>query len=271
VNQSWTSIAIPSALWFVMLTLQLADLGTARFDSRRLARGAHTVVRLHPVAWVIPFAALVIIGIGFGLDYSARLFTDGSPLGAIVVGTLLVVALVTAWLIVTVATTQPSADSYRAIRDELFELAGSRVRQDWLDALRARLLDIDRDSERSKPPVATTWASAARWVVVRPQRTVPVLFALASLVVVGVAAAHDPGYSWIVLLAIGAVLLSAVLSVTGARASLTLVAGVRAAQVGYRAEVEHLLVEAERTARKPVAGLGDRVARALQILREQQG
>jgi hypothetical protein len=37
-----------------------------------------------------------------------------------------------------------------------------------------------------------------------------------------------------------------------------------------RSEVEDLLIELEKSSRKGVAGLGDRVTRALQILREQQ-
>jgi len=59
-------------------------------------------------------------------------------------------------------------------------------------------------------------------------------------------------------------------AVLGARASLVLLAAVRETQLQYRREAEQLLIEAEKTSRKPVAGLGERVTRALQILREQQ-
>ena len=215
MNQSWTPVAIASALWFLALTLQLADLGSASFDFRRLARHARTVVRLHPVAWVVPVGATVLVGVGLGVDFAGRLFEQDSPLGAIIVSTLLVVVAVAAWLVITVAVTRPSADSYRAIRDELLEHAGTRVQQDWLDELRVRLVDVDRDSERSKPPVAVTWGSAVRWVFVRTQRVVPPLFALGLLVTVCIAAAGDPRYAWIVIPASGALVLSCVLAVTG--------------------------------------------------------
>lgn len=260
------------ALWLVTLSLQLADLGTARFDSRRLARGTRTLVRLHPVTWVVPLAALALIALGFGIEYGQRLFFDeGQPLVALVVALLLVVALVAGWVIVTSAATSPAADSYRAIRDELVELRGTRVHQEWLDGLRDRLDAIDEATNRKSPPPIASWGSAVRWVFRRPQRVLPVVAGALLLVLGSVAAASDPGHDWVVLAAVVAVLVSAALAVLGARASVTLLSAVRETQVQYRAEAVQLLAEAEKSSRKPVAGLGDRVTRALQILREQQG
>lgn len=264
--------AIAFASWLGAFSLQLADLGTARFDSRRLARGARTVVRLHPVAWVIPVAAAVAVGLGIGLDYVSRLlFDDGRVVTAIFAAFLLVVGIVAAWLVITVAVTRPAADSYRAIRDELIDLAGTRVHQDWLDGLRQRLAALDRDGDLAEQLPAPTLRAAVGWVFRRPQRIVPPAFAIVLLVFVAIAVASDPAHVWVAPLAAVAVALSLVLAVWGARASLTLVAAVREAQVEHRADLQHLLTEAERSSKKPVAGLGDRVARALQILREQQG
>lgn len=259
------------ALWLVALSLQLADLGTARFDSRRLARGARTVVRLHPVAWVIPVAAATVVGLGFGLDSATGLARDGRALDAALVGAVVLVGLVAAWLVITVAVTRPAADSYRAIRDELLEHAGTRVPQEWLDTVRARLGEIDHDSERSKPPVVVSVRSSIGWVFRRPQRILAPLAAVVLLVLVAIAVVSDGSSAWLVVAAALAVVVSTAFAVAGAWASLTLIAGVRDAQIGHRAELVHLLTEAERSAKKPVAGLGDRVARALQILREQQG
>src|SRR3954467_11455737 len=90
-------------LWLIALSLQLADLGTARFDSRRLARGTRTVVRLHPVAWVVPITAAVLVGLGVGLDYVSRLIVDGGAVASLLIALLLVVGVVAAWLVVTVA------------------------------------------------------------------------------------------------------------------------------------------------------------------------
>ncbi|MEP6480478.1 MAG: hypothetical protein ABJA94_00555 [Rhodoglobus sp.] len=281
MERIWVPAAIAFVAWLVALSLQLADLGTARFDSRRLARGTRTVVRLHPVAWVVPTSAAVIVGLGVGLDYVSRLIVDARTVPSLLVAVLLVVGVVAAWLIVTVAVTKPPADSYRAIRDELVDLAGTRVHQDWLDSLRARLLTLDREGDLGQVLPAPSLRATLGWVVRRPQRIVPPAFAVVLLVLASVAAeatsAPVTGSTaeaiapWAVVLAAVAVVLSCVLAVSGARASITLVAAVRATQIEHRSDVEHLLAEAERSARKPVAGLGDRVARALQILREQQG
>jgi len=258
-------------LWLVALSLQLADLGTARFDARLLARGTRTVVRLHPVAWVIPLAALVVVGLGIGLDWEARLlFDDRDPLAAVVVAVVMLVGLVAAWLAITVAATRPAADSYRALRDELVDVAGTRVQQERLDEMRHRLTAIDDDRDRTPPsPTASTRAVAA-WIFRRPQRVLPPAAAVLLLVVVSIAAAENAGRGWTLAVAIVALVLSVVLAIAGARASLVLLNAVRDAQIEYRAEVIHLLGEAEKISKKPVAGLGERVSRALQILREQQ-
>lgn len=264
--------AVAVVVWLVALSLQLADLGTAKFDSRRLARGTRTLVRLHPVTWVVPLAAAAIVGLGLGVEYAQRLlFDDDRPLQAAIVALILVVTAVGGWLLVTSAAMSPAADSYRAIRDELVELHGSRVQQSWLDGLRARLDVIDEATQRTQAPPEMSWRSTIRWIFRRPQRVLPVLAALLMFILVTVAAVDAPGHEWTAVLSGVAVVLSAALSVLGARASVTLLTAVRETQLVYRAEAEQLLTEASRSSRKPVAGLGDRVTRALQILREQQG
>ena len=253
--------------WFAALSGQLADIGTARFDARLLARGSRTIVRLHAVAWVVPLAALIVIALSIGLDLAARLLFDEARItDALLLVAALVVLLVCGWLVITVAATRPAGDSYRAIRDELADAAGTRLQQERIDGLRVRLAAID-DDRRAEPPAASSRRSAIGWVLRRPQRAIPTLVALVALVVALATAA--PGWSIAAILV--AVVLSSVLAVTGARASLTLIAAVLATQVDYRSEVVHLLAEAEKISKKPVAGLGDRVTRALQILREQQG
>lgn len=260
------------AIWLLALALQFADIGTARFDYRRLARGSRTVVRLHPVAWVVPLAALAIIGVGFGIAWGSQLwFVDEQPLAAMLVALLLTALVVGGWLVVTVAATNPASDSYRAIRDELVELRGARVQQEWVTSLRTRLEVLDDAGGRTMPPVDLSLRSTAGWVVRRPQRLIPPLLPMLSIVPLVIALpAHPEAGAWVAG-AIGAIVLSVVLSVVGARRSLELLAAVREAQLQFRSEAEQLLAEAEKTSRKPVAGLGDRVTRALQILREQQG
>lgn len=257
-------------VWLAAFSLQLADFGTARFDARRLARGKSTSVRLHPVAWVVPLAVLVVVLFGVGVVIVALIGVAGD-LAGLAAGCALILALVTAgWFIVTDAATRPADDSYRAIRDELIDLSGTRVWHEWLDELRSRLDAIDGDTDRTRPPVEVSYRSATAWVFRRPQRALAPLLSVVVLVIAIVEAVRTPGLGWIVVAAVAALLLSCLLAVVSAHASLTLLAAVRDAQVKYRAEVVHLLSEAEKTSKKRVAGLGDRVARALEILRQQQ-
>ncbi|MFM9876232.1 MAG: hypothetical protein ACKVOG_00065 [Rhodoglobus sp.] len=272
LDATWLSATLVLALWLVALSVQLADLGTARFDIRRLNRGTRTLVRLHPVTWVVPLAAGALVALGFGVDYGQRLlFEEGQPVMALTVGLIIVVGLVAGWVVVTSAATSPAADSYRAIRDELVELRGSRVQQEWLDGLRERLSAIDEATARALAPPVVSWRTATGWVFRRPQRILPVVAAVLLLVLASIAAVGSPGHDWVVLGTVGAVLVSSGLAVLGARASLVLLSAVRETQLQYRRDADQLLIEAEKTSRKPVAGLGERVNRALQILREQQG
>lgn len=260
------------AVWLLALSLQFADIGTARFDYRRLARGNRTVVRLHPVAWVVPLAALAIVGLGFGIAWGAELwFGEDQPVAALLVALLLAALVVGGWLVVTVAATNPASDSYRAIRDELVELRGARVQQEWINGLRERLTALDDAGGRTIPPVDLSLKSTAGWIVRRPQRLIPPAIPLLTIIPLALAAGEHPEALPLIALGITAVVLSAVLSIVGARRSLELLAAVREAQVQFRSEAEQLLIEGEKISRKPVAGLGDRVTRALQILREQQG
>jgi uncharacterized membrane protein YfbV (UPF0208 family) len=172
---------------------------------------------------------------------------------------------------VTSAVTSPASDSYRAIRDELAELRGAPVQQEWLDELRHRLSEIDDAIARTAAPPTDSWVSAARWVVRRPQRLLPVLAAILLLIFAAIGASADAGHDWVTVAAALSVVVSAGLAVLGARSSVALLSAVRETQLQYRSEAVQLIIEAEKTSRKKVAGLGDRVTRALQILREQQG
>ena len=271
MDHTWTPLVIGLALWLAAFSIQLADLGSARFDARRLARGRSGSVRLHPVAWVIPVAAFAIVAVLFGIVVIAAFALEGNVLGVLVVAAILVAIMVAAWFIVTDAATRPPADSYRAIRDELIDLSGTRVWQEWLDELHQRMDALDEVTERTTPPVEVSVRSAAGWVLRRPQRVLAPVLSLGVLVVAVVTAVGYPDGIWTVVVAIVALGASVLLAIASAHASLTLITAVRDAQVKYRGEVVHLLSEAEKSSKKRVAGLGDRVARALEILRQQQG
>jgi ABC-type transport system involved in cytochrome bd biosynthesis fused ATPase/permease subunit len=94
-----------------------------------------------------------------------------------------------------------------------------------------------------------------------------------SLVVVIAAlivAVSEPSQFWVILVALLTVIASVIFGIAAVRASSALRSAVRSTQDVYRRELVGLIIEAERSSKKRVAGLGDRVARALSILREQQ-
>ena len=87
---------------------------------------------------------------------------------------------------------------------------------------------------------------------------------------IGMLVTMDTAVWPLALLAVVSPLVSLALGVTGARISLASKVAWHAVARKQREDVVHLLAELERASRKGVVGLGDRVARALQILREQQ-
>ncbi|MGJ8721675.1 MAG: hypothetical protein ACSHW9_07480, partial [Salinibacterium amurskyense] len=117
---------------------------------------------------------------------------------------------------------------------------------------------------------AATVSAALQLSVRTPHRLIAPVLAVVLVVVSGIAAGQDSASPWVVLGAVLAVVVSVVVGIVAAQASLALAMSVRSTQDVYRGELMSLIVEAERSSKKRVAGLGDRVNRALSILREQQ-
>jgi hypothetical protein len=172
------------------------------------------------------------------------------------------VALQLADLVLT-ASRIPKLSAYVAIRDELVQLAEVRLSAEQLDSIRERLAGLDEiEAARTVPPGRS--ATAQLWTR-SPWRLVPVGISIVPMVLLAVSSAPLPA-----LLAVSLPVVAYVLALAAARAAVA-AAGARAVvRDAQRAEIEELLREAARSARPPVAGLGDRVRRALSILREQQ-
>jgi hypothetical protein len=272
VESSWTPLTFLAALWLVAFSTQLADFATARFDHLRLARGVRTRMRLHPVAWVFPAAGIALVVAAVGVDWSTRLFFDDPsqiPAAALVTFSTVVV-LVAVAAIVTVVVVSPPTDSFRLVRDELIELTGVRLHQDQVDEFHARVAAIDAASKRRRSSDATTIPAAVQSAVRAPQRLIAPAISLAVAVVALVDVANSRVLPWVILVAVLTVVASFILGIVAARASVALRMSVRSTQEVYRRELVSLIVEAEKSSKKRVAGLGDRVTRALSILREQQ-
>ena len=190
-----------------------------------------------------------------------------------------IVALQLAELTLT-ASRVPQLSAYSALRDELQDSASARVSADQLIGFRQSLVALDeREALRSLP--ASRGANAQLWRGV-PWQLTAVAFSFLPMVATLVSGPRDGmplnrgsfdwgSFDWGVAL-VGLLLpvISYALALAVARASVA-AAGARTTLHSHqRAEIAELIEQAARSSRQKVAGLGDRVARALQILREQQ-
>ena len=272
MEYSWTALTFLAAVWLIAFSTQLADYATARFDHLRLARAVRTRVRLHPDAWVVPVAGSAFVVLAVGVDWSTRtFFADPANVpAAVLIALSTVVVLVAIVSVITVVVVRPPADSYRLVRDELIELADVRLHQDQVDEFHARVAAIDAASKDRKSSDAATIPAALQLLVRTPQRLIAPLISLAVAISALVHMANYPSQPWVFVVALLTVIASVTFGIAAVRASSALRTAVRSTQDVYRRELVGLIVEAERSSKKRVAGLGDRVARALSILREQQ-
>tara|TARA_R110002124_G_scaffold71034_7_gene190236 strand:- start:832 stop:1662 length:831 start_codon:yes stop_codon:yes gene_type:complete len=272
VESSWTALTVLAALWLVAFSAQVADYATARFDHLRLARGVRTRLRLHPVAWTVPLAGVGVVALTFSADWSTRVFfSEPSNVPAailIALGTVVIAVAIVA--VIAVVVVRPPADSYRLVRDELLESSGLRIHQDQVDEFRARVTAIDNATKAHPAADAATAVAALKLSVRTPHRLIAPALAVALVIVAATESARQSLPSSVLVVAVFAVVLSALVGVLAAQASLALAMSVRSTQDVYRGELMSLIVESERSSKKRVAGLGDRVTRALSILREQQ-
>lgn len=293
------------ALQFVDVVNSLSDLRSAR--DTPLRDGAARK-HIHENTWSLAGAGALAIVLAFGVDVAVRAWVDwGNPLASIaIVFGLLVVASAGAFGVVALVI-RGEGLSYAILRTNLIEEAGTKLSADEVKLFRNQLEQVDnrkrhirfglRDRAGLRPvrvrlasiadefaavpptgfsalrPVRWRTANAYLWVG-NPVRLVPAFLAFAVLVVLIIGSIVAGGFdaSTILLLVLAAVATtgSFLLAVLQARAVLAAKAAWHAVYGKQRLEVLRLLEELERSSRKGVAGLGDRVARALQILRDQQ-
>ncbi len=164
--------------------------------------------------------------------------------------------------IVITASRLPQLSAFAAIRAELTDASGARLTAEQLVAFREQIAELDaREASRAVPPGRGSTEQLWRGT---PWRLAPVLL---SFVPVFLMTEVWP----LSLLALLLPVITYVLALAAARASVAASSARALLHEAHRAEIEELLDRAARASRKRVAGLGDRVTRALQILREQQG
>ena len=175
-----------------------------------------------------------------------------------------VVALQLADLTLT-ASRVPQLSALSVLRDELQNASAARLAQEQFDDFRHRLTALDeREVARAVPASrganaqlfqGVPWQLAGVALSFLPM--IAVITGQRSTVGAAIAGLFLPVISYLLALAVA----RASVGAAGARSSL---------HSHQRTEILELLDAAARTSRRKVAGLGDRVARALQILREQQ-
>ena len=294
--------------WVLLFALQLSDLFASLVDMRgahdyRLKRRA-AQRRVTEYFWGIPVVFTLVLGFSLGIDYAARLLFDESRTrdGLIVISILLFVAFA-AGIAIVYALGRVDTLSYATLRANLAEDSELRLTGAQIEAFRAQLGEIDgkqrrirlgvRDTAsmirtraelkklaegfRAVPPSGLRAMSAIQWKYAWAYlwrgnflRVVPPLLALLAFLLAVAISIVSPEYVGFAVALFPAFLVSSLTSLASARASLASKTAWHAVYLKQRTEVEDLLIELEKASRKGVAGLGDRVARALQILREQQ-
>lgn len=256
-------------LWLGGLLFQIADLGTAWFDLRnaRTSTGQLARRRAHELFWVAPCAALLALGLALAIDLAASLVFDREVL--VVVGILLalavVVLVVSAALVATVALLSRDIQSYALLRFTIGDAQARKLSKADVDGWRDELKAIDeREAVRHER-------------IARLLRFIPIVLSVLALAAVWVAVidgldSPDAGWGQLALGIVAALIpaASVVLAIRSARISLRARASWALVNGKHRAELVKTLDELERRTSRGVAGLSDRVNRALQILRDQQ-
>lgn len=297
-------------LWVLLFALQLSDLFASLVDMRgahdyRLRR-RQAQRRVTEYFWSIPVVFTLVLGFILGIDYAGRLLFDESRTrdGLIVISVLLFIAFA-AGIAIVYALGRVDALSYAALRANLEEESELRVTRAQISAFRAQLDEIDTkqrhirlgvrdraslsrtraelknlaDAFRAVPPSGLRAMSSIQWKYAWAYlwrgnflRVIAPLLALSTLAlaVTIMIIASDWASLWAVAALFVATVTSSVIALASARASLASKTAWHAVYLKQRTEVEDLLLELEKSSRTGVAGLGDRVTRALQILREQQ-
>jgi len=260
------SVNIPalltSALFIggVVLGLMVADAVGGVIEARRaLSTGDDsepdtlTRVRVRELSWTVVVTAALAVIVAFGVDSAARLvWNEQRPLvgASILLGLTLLSFLI--GITAVVAVVRRERPTYARIRRDLRDRSSFTLE-------RVELLEFEERLDR---------ADRSR---TRRSQAATVLRAVGVLVLAGLTVLAALLFSMPVALAFGAgAVVGAAAFVVSLRARVIANAALDAVLDTQRAEVAVLLERARIPARGRVPGLGNRVARALAILREQQ-
>ncbi|HEY4152099.1 MAG TPA: hypothetical protein VGM38_02140 [Pseudolysinimonas sp.] len=253
---------LTSALFIggVVLGLMIADAVGGVIEARRaLSAGDDsepdtlTRVRVRELSWTVVVTAALAVIVAFGADSAARLvWDDDRPIiGASILLGLTLLSFVIG-VTAVIAVVRRERPTYARIRRDLRDRSSFTLE-------RQELLEFEERFDR---------ADRTR---TRRSQAATVLRAVGVLVLAGLTVLAALGFSTVVAFGFGAgAVVGAAAFVVSLRARVIANAALDAVLDSQRAEVAVLLERARIPARGRVPGLGNRVARALAILREQQ-
>lgn len=248
------------AVWALAFLLQLIDVVTGN-QVKRAGRAAGNRDRDRMLTWVIAVCSIMLVIVILGVDFAARLLLDqGQPLwGGLALVVLFAMGAGTA-LLAARALRRPST-GYQVFRDELRAQASLRLARGrladyraWLSAIDARTNDVRR-----------------RVIIGRFVRAIPVAIAVIAFAAAVWLVFTGSLQPWQAVLTVLPIVASGWLAIAGARTALARNLAIHAVDQKQRAEAIIVLDDLERKTPRKVAGLTERVSRALAILREQQG
>lgn len=297
-------------VWLVVVGIQLSAIIAAVLDVRgaRDTRRPGRQARAHKAELIvtIPIVASFSILLLFGINVAALFaFTWDKPLEAVLLLLALVAVALVGGSLVVLAFARGEVIDYPSLRADLVQREGQRLSANQyaqftalfaeaderqrrlrlgprngaaLPELRSELAHLSDTFSANRPRGldavrAISWGTA-NTVLWKASPWQVLAIAISAVPAVAAIVSLFAGNTWEVWPVLpGLILLpiaSYVVALVGARTSLASKVAWHAIAQNQRAEVVDLLAEFERTSRKGVAGLGDRVTRALQILRDQQ-
>ncbi|MBX3086916.1 MAG: hypothetical protein KF742_00380 [Cryobacterium sp.] len=263
----WIALVTLLAVWILAALLQVVDVGTGHFV-RRAGRTAGNRDRDRILTWMIAIGSILLVAVAAGVDLSLRLILGASHdngesiellIGSIGVVLSFAVAVVSA-LLISRALRRPQT-GYQVLRDELRSQSGSRLSKGRIADYKSWLSAVD---ERQK-------SLSSKVAIGRVVRSIPVILAVVITALAIWSTISGRPRVWVIIVGLVACGLSIWLAVWGARISLARNLAAYAVHQKQRAEALLLIADLERKAPRRVAGLSERVSRALAILREQQG
>jgi hypothetical protein len=251
---------LTSALFIgaVILGLLIADAIVSVLDARRVRDDdeqpdAVTRRRVRELSWTVIVTAALAVLVAFGADSAARfVWNEDRP----VVGAYILLGLTLLCFLIGIsavlAVVRRERPTYARIRRDLRDRSSFTLDAEELAEFEARFERADRVSARRSQGALVLRAVG-----------VAVLLALVVLAMMTFPVGVAVGFSVAAVLGIAAFIVTI-------RARGTAHTAYQSVLASQRAEVAALLERARIPARGRVPGLGNRVARALAILREQQ-